>query len=958
MLLMMIGGCDQIKRPDRSVRVIKNDPLKAHHYVLKNGLQVYITVNREKPVFRAEIAVRAGSKNDPADATGIAHYLEHMLFKGSGRIGTLDYKKEKILLDRITKLYEVYNRTTTPAQRRRIFRKISTLSAQAARYAVPNELDKIYSRIGATGLNAHTGTEETAYMVTVPANHLETWAKVESERFANPVFRLFNTELETVFEEKNRSLDNKDRYFWKEFIKQVYKSHPYGQQNTLGKVEHLRNPSLKKMYAFFRKYYVPNNMAIIISGDVDPGKTIRIIRKHFGKLKARRIEPSRIRKEKPFNGEEKIKVQFRGEEKVLLAFRTVPYYHRDRPALEMLDMILDNSQAGLINLNLNQAQLVRRAGCWPGMYNDHGCQFFYGLPRKGQSLEEVRTLILKQIEKVKRGEFPAWLMRAILTDFIKSRKLKMEKNANRSQELRTGFIRRQSRAQMLDFIPSLKRVTKADVVRVANKYFGKNCLVGYRINGKPVIDKVIKPDFRKIKINSNRRSRFFNELFASPVSGLRPRYINFKNDFTKTVVQKDIHLYTVKNPVNNLFSLSIVLDTGRYNDPLLPFVSRMLSVSGTGKRSAGFIKSMFYRYGCSFRVSPGLRETTILLEGLEENFDRALGLLFELLKGFQPETGTLQRMIRVILARRMAYKSNLRSVSGALYLYGRYGKNSPFIRILPDRKLAAITTQQLKRSLKQLLSYRCRINYFGVRSSKRIASSVRQYFSGEKRKLTLNPEFPKAVRYKEPTILFLHRPMRQAKIYLGIPGALFDRRRKAANSLYNEYLSGSMGSILFQEMREARALAYSVWAGILQGDDTRMEDYFLGVIGTQADKAVEAIWLFRKLIFSTPLSAKRFSITRHSLVNYLLSHRINSRNRLETVQRWEREGFQNTDPRKPVLKQLRNSTLEMIRNTAHRITSGKKIVISLIGDKTRIDMKGLARFGKIQFVTTEDIFGY
>ena len=375
-MIVLIGSCGRIQRSDSSIKVIKKDPLKAHHYVLKNGLQVYISVNREKPVFHAEIAVRAGSKNDPANSTGIAHYLEHMMFKGTGRIGTLDYKKEKVLLKKITSLYEVYNRIKVPFIRKRIFREISELSVKAAQYAVPNELDKIYSRIGATGLNAHTGSEETVYMVTVPANHLKTWAKVESERFVNPVFRLFNTELETVFEEKNRSLDNKDRYFWKEFVKRVYKKHPYGQQTTLGRVEHLRNPSLKKMYAFFKKYYVPNNMAIIISGDVDPKKTISIIRKYFSPLKPNTLQPKKGPKEKPFQGEEQVRIKFRGEEKMLLAFRTVPYNHPDRPALVMLDMILDNSKAGLINLNLNQAQLVRRAGCWPGMYNDNGCQFF------------------------------------------------------------------------------------------------------------------------------------------------------------------------------------------------------------------------------------------------------------------------------------------------------------------------------------------------------------------------------------------------------------------------------------------------------------------------------------------------------------------------------------------------------------------------------------------------------
>ena len=584
--------------------------------------------------------------------------------------------------------------------------------------------------------------------------------------------------------------------------------------------------------------------------------------------------------------------------------------------------------------------------------------FFYGFPRKGQSLEDVKKLILKQIDKVKRGEFPTWLMRAILTDFIKSRKRKMEMNRSRTQELRTGFIRWQNREQMLDFIPSLERVTKADVVRVANKYFGKNYLVGFRINGESVIKKVVKPDFKKIKINSNKRSRFFINLFAKPFPGIRPRYIDFTKDFMTASIRKDIKLYTVKNPANDLFSINIILDTGRYNNPLLPFLAKLISVSGTGKKNAAAVRSLFYRMGCSFQISPGPRETTIHLEGMEENFDRALALLFNLLRNFRPTEQALKRMKQIILSRRLAEKRNLRSLSSAMYLYGRYGKKSPYVRIPNNKTVAKLQLPALQKSLQDLLAYRCRINYFGVRKTERLVTILQKYFPVINRKKTIHPEFPNAKRYDKPVILFLHRPMRQAKIYFGIPGRRFNSKYKTTNNLYNEYLSGSMGSILFQEMREARALAYSVWAGILQGDDTRMENYFLGEIGTQADKAIEAIEVFRRLIFNTPLSTKRFAITKHSLINYLLSHRISSRSRLVTVQRWEREGYNKVDPRKSVLKQLLSSDLDNIKKTTHRIISGKKMVISIIGDKSRIDLKKLTQFGEIKFVTVDDIFGY
>ena len=240
-----------------------DDPMQVHIYQLDNGLQVYLTANREEPRFYAEIVVRAGSKHDPQDATGIAHYLEHMLFKGSRQMGTLDFEKEKVHLDRIEALYEQHFLETDPEKRAEIYAQINAENQLAAQYAIPNELDRLYTGMGERALNAHTWVEETVYKVDLPANRLEQWAKVEAERFHQPVFRLFQTELETVYEEKNRSMDNKDRVIRKAVQEQLYKNHPY-RNTTLGSVEHLKNPSLARMYEFYHTYYVPNNMAIVI----------------------------------------------------------------------------------------------------------------------------------------------------------------------------------------------------------------------------------------------------------------------------------------------------------------------------------------------------------------------------------------------------------------------------------------------------------------------------------------------------------------------------------------------------------------------------------------------------------------------------------------------------------------------------------------------------------------------
>ncbi|HAO88016.1 MAG TPA: peptidase M16, partial [Gammaproteobacteria bacterium] len=360
------------------------DPLAAQIYELDNGLQIFLTENHEEPRFYAEIAVRAGSKHDPADGTGLAHYLEHLLFKGNQNLGTLDYEAEKPHLDRIVELYEEHFQETDPARRAEIYAEINSEAQLAAQYAVPNEIDKLYNSMGGGGLNAHTWYEETVYKIGLPSNRLQQWAAIESDRFVDPVFRLFHTELETVYEEKNRTLDNGSRIIGAALDELLYKVHPYGQQPTIGTVDHLKNPSLVYIQNYFDTYYVPNNMGIFISGDIDPSETIALIAEKFGEWESKAVPEVGPWQEPALQGAERRTVQYPGEEQVQLAFRTAPNGSSDKEALILLDMILDNRTAGLINLNLNQQQLVSQAGSSPMFLNDYGSQSLFGVPKQDQ----------------------------------------------------------------------------------------------------------------------------------------------------------------------------------------------------------------------------------------------------------------------------------------------------------------------------------------------------------------------------------------------------------------------------------------------------------------------------------------------------------------------------------------------------------------------------------------------
>ena len=377
----------------------------------------------------------------------------------------------------------------------------------AAAYEIPNEMDKLYKSMGEQGLNAHTWHEETVYQVNLPANRLEQWAMIESERFAHPAFRLFQPELEIVYEEKNQTLDSKEAIIHFAVNKLLYKNHPYGQQTTIGEVEHLKNPSLKNMYEFYQKNYVPGNMAVVISGDIHPRRTMKVIDRYFSAWKARPVPSPGQWEEKPLQGAERVTVKYKGEEYVLLAFRTPGRNHPDAEALKLVDMILNNATAGLIDLNLNQQQKVRRAGSSPELNNDFGAEYLWGIPKKDQPLREVEELLLQQIELIKKGEFEDWIIPAIITDFKKNRKAQLESDDARVALMRNAFLAFQDWDDALREIDRMEKLTKQDVVRVANRHFGAGYVAGYRLDEQHEVPRIEKPPISRAPAAGTRRSR-------------------------------------------------------------------------------------------------------------------------------------------------------------------------------------------------------------------------------------------------------------------------------------------------------------------------------------------------------------------------------------------------------------------------------------------------------------------
>ncbi len=933
------------------------DPMRVHLYQLDNGLLVCLSQNHEEPRFYAEIAVRAGSKHDPPEATGIAHYLEHMLFKGTGKLGVLDFEHERPHLDRIVDLYEEHFSQSDPEKRREIYTLINREAQLAAKFAIPNEIDKLYTAMGAKGLNAHTWKEETVYKVDLPANRLIHWAKIEAERFSNPVFRLFQTELETVYEEKNRSMDDKRRMIRKAVAEQLYKVHPY-RNTTLGTVEHLKNPSLKRMYEFYRTYYVPNNMAILISGDIDIEKTIDLIDAEFSIWRKGKLPRAGRWKEDRIEQVERVEVSYEGEEYVLLAFRTAPRNHKDAETLQVLDMILDNSVAGLINLNLNQRQMVRQAGSYPWLHNDYGAQYLWGVPKEGQSLREVEELLIDQVELLKEGRFDDWIIPAIITDFKKNHKKKLEANGSRVGLMRDAFLSHEDWKHAVGTLQRMEKLEKEDIVQAAKEYFSKGYVAGYRRDGQPDLPDIEKPPLDKIEIDPARHSAFFDSLIRMPYQEIEPVFVVPGRDYEIRELRPGIKVYYAENPLNDLFSFSLSVDLGSLGERRLNVARKYLDKSGTARLSPDELKKEWYKLGTDFIIQVGDHETTVTIAGLDENFGASLALLMEFLQRPAAEDAVLEELVRIILKERADAQKDNRTISRALYQYNRWDDQSYFRRIPSNAELQELRGPELHGLIGGLLSYEHSLSYTGSLTLNELLDHLEQSYRMEGE---LQPPPPyQVLKTRRPAAnktYFFDKEMAQALVRIESGDGPYEEGLRPFIQLFNEYFAGGMAGVVFQELREARALAYSAGARYIHGKRKAEPGLMVGAVGCQADKTMEAVKVFLDLIDHPPVSEERFEAARQALLNDYRTSRLGFRQVLAAVRTWERQEVP-IDPRVMRFEELQRSSMEAMLAFHRNHIQNRPRLISIVGDRSKIDLEDLSRHGSIVEVNLKDIFGF
>ena len=945
----------------RAYETVDGDPMQSRIYTLENGLKVYLTVNKETPRIQTYIPVRVGGKNDPAETTGLAHYFEHLMFKGTESYGTQNYAEEKPLLDQIEALFEVYRTKTDEAERTALYRQIDSLSYEASKLSIPNEYDKLMAAIGAEGTNAYTSFDVTCYVEDIPSNQLENWAKIQSDRFKHNVIRGFHTELETVYEEKNMSLTNDSRKLYEAMFSALFAKHPYGTQTVLGTQEHLKNPSITNIKNYYKKWYVPNNMAICMSGDFDYDEVMDVIEKYFGDMQPNKdLQMLSFEPEAPITSPVVKEIWGLEAESVALAWRLPKAASDEALMLTVADAILNNGKAGLIDLNLVQGQKLLWASSFPYDQADYTTYFLQAAPKQGQSLDDVKNLLLSQVELLRKGEWDESLLSAGVANYKLQLQKMLEVNKSRADLFVQSFVNGMNWADMVNRVERMEKMTKADVVAFANEYLkGDNYAVVYKRQGQdPDVKKIAKPAITPIFTNRDATSDFFREVQSSVVTPIEPVFVDFNKDMNKGTVGNLPLLYK-KNEMNNLFNLLYIFDFGAFEMKALNTASEYLGYLGTSDMTAAEIKQAFYNLACNYSVSVSDRQVAISLTGLSENMAEAAALLEKVITDAQPDQTAYNNLVADILKTRADDKAHQRANFAYLREYALYGEKTPLKNVLSEQELKNMKPEALIRTISQLPTYEHRVLYYGPMAMEEVAATVSELHKVPETLQTVAKNETFKLQRADENIVYI-APYDANQIYLSALSnynEMFDLEKMPIITLYNEYFGGGMNGIVFQEMREARGLAYTASARIMQ--PTRLDEpaYYRTYIATQNDKMIDALTAFDEIINNMPASEKAFNVAKESLIGRLRTERITRVDVLSYYLGQENLGL-SEDTRKQLYEAVQNMTLEDVVAYQQANIKDRKYITCILGRESDLDMKSLEKWGKIVRLTPKQIFGY
>lgn len=935
--------------------------LKVKEYRLENGLTVWLNEDHSQPKVFGAVVVKAGAKDCPD--TGIAHYFEHMMFKGTDRIGTLDYESEKVLLDSIAMKYDELAMTEDTAARARLQKEINELSIRSSEYVIPNEFNRLISRFGGSGLNAATSYDATFYFNTFSPQYMVQWAEINSERLINPVFRLFQSELETVYEEKNMYGDFIGGQVMDTLMARYFGPHPYAYP-IIGSTKNLKNPRLTEMHKFFEDYYVASNMALILSGDFDAQQVMPILEKAFSRIRSGNAPKQEKVMLPPFNGRETMKVKFPIPfiKAMGLGFRGVSANHEDQVALNIAVNLLNNANGtGYLDKLMVEHKLMGALAINESM-NEAGILAVAIMPKLLiQSYSSAEKMVWDEINRVKNGDFSDEMFNSLKLEQKRQYASSLENIDSRATIMMNLFSQGKSWNDYLNEVARIESITKEDVVRVAQKYFSNNYLCVTKSTGKYPKDNLPKPAFSPVvPRNADASSSYAKQLEKIPEQQVAPRIIDFEKDVKTSKLTPLVTLYTTPNPLNDIFTLNISYGIGALEQPELMQLTNYLQLLGTESLSFEQFRSRLQSIGSTlaFDVTPDA--FVMKVTGFDNHIDETMELVGDFIRHAKADDKKLRQIVDDAKVSEKAFFKSGHNVASALLEQVKYGDQSRYLRKLSLSQIKKLKGKDMLAIYDKVRSVQCDLHYCGTLPVEKVIGTIRQHLPLERTTVASNsPYYRELKQYDRPTVFFIDMPdMAQSIVYGYVKGdPVDDKASRHASRLFSVYFGGDMSSLMFQEIREFRSFAYRT-SGRYQLPNHAHKGTagsFTAMLSTQSDKTLDALGVLDSLIREMPLKPERMEAVKQTLVNRINNDYPPFRNLSEKVASARMEGF-DRDPAEEFLRDIATMDMQDISRFYREQISGRPVVYVIAGNRKHIDMKKLAEYGTIIKVKKKDIY--
>ena len=935
--------------------------LEVKEYKLKNGLTVWLNEDHSQPKVFGAVVVKAGAKDCPD--TGIAHYFEHMMFKGTDKIGTVDYDAEKTLLDSIALKYDELAATEDEAVRSQIQKEINELSIRSSDYVIPNEFNRLISKYGGSGLNAATSYDATIYFNTFSPQYMSQWAEINSERLLNPVFRLFQSELETVYEEKNMYGDFIGGPVMDRLLARYFAPHPYAYP-IIGSTKNLKNPRLTEMRKFFEEYYVASNMGLILSGDFDTEAVLPILEKTFSRIRPGEAPKHDIVPLPPFKGKEKMKIKFPVPlvKAMGMGFRGVPANHEDLVALAVAVNMLNNANGtGFLDKLMVDRKIMASMAMNESM-NEAGILAVAVIPKlMFQTYGGAEKLVWKEINRVKEGDFSDEIFNSLKQEQRRQYASNLENIDSRARIMMSLYSQGKSWEDYLQEVSGIDALTKEDVVRVARKYFSENYLCVTKTTGKYPKDNLTKPDFSPIvPKNSEASSEYAKQLEQLPVQEVKPRFIDFQKDVETVSLTPLATLYATANPVTDIFTLNLVYQVGTLEQPKLMHLANYLQFLGTDSLSFHEFRTRLQVLGSTISFDATDKQFFMRITGFDKHFKETVQLAGDFIRHVKADDKQIRQVINDAKVTEKAFFESSDNIANALLEKVKYGEQSRFLTKLSLSEVKKLKGKELLDAFVQVRQTECDLLYCGTLPVAQVKEEIEASLPLKEITVAVNAPYHRdAKKYDKPTVYFMDMPTASQSIVYGYAkGEVTDDAwSRHAARLFSVYFGGDMSSLMFQEIREFRSLAYRV-SGRYILPPHKLEGKageFVTMLSTQSDKTLDALGIMNSLIHEMPEKEERISTVKQSIVNQVNNDFPSFREVPEKVAGFRRNGF-DCDPSEALLSGISDMDMkDIIRFYRHNVRL-KPVVYVIVGNSRRIDMKQLETYGNVIRLRKKDIY--